>query len=112
MAIKPHTALSIAAFCVALSGCNSNSEEALSKEVSSVVSEGMDRNFAVRRLVSDGFKCGDNYEANFTPGNLECSRTRSYYAISTCMQRVFLTLDDRKGLVRHVATPKPSCTGF
>ncbi len=112
MAIKFHTALSVAALSIALSGCTSNSEEVLSKEVSGVVSEGMDRNLAVRHLISDGFKCGHNYEANFTTGNLECSRMRSYYAISTCVQRVFLTLDDRKGLVRHVVTPKPSCTGF
>ena len=106
------SAFAIVAVSAVLSGCSTNSKDVLANEVNSLVSVGMSRDAASRRLESNGFKCGSNYEANFTPGDVLCSRARSYYVVATCMQRAFLTLDDRKQMVRHIATPEPSCAGL
>lgn len=106
------SALALVAIGTALAGCTSNSEDVLTREVNSLVNAGMSRDTASHRLESEGFKCGNNVEANFTPGDVLCSRARSYYVVATCVQRVFLTLDDPKQIVRHIATPKPSCTGL
>jgi hypothetical protein len=105
-------ALTIAAVGAVLSGCSSDSKDVLAREVNSFASVGMSRDAASRRLEANGFKCGSNYEANFTSGDVLCSRARPYYVVATCVQRAFLTLDDRKQVVRHIATPKPSCTGL
>lgn len=106
------SAFAIVTVSAVLSGCSSNSKDVLTSEVSRLVSVGMSRDAASRRLESNGFKCGSNYEANFTPGDVLCSRIRSYYVVATCVQRAFLTLDDRKQVVRYIATPKPSCVGL
>lgn len=101
----------ILAISAALVGCTSDSQEVLAREVEGQVSVGMSGDLAASHLVSVGFRCGHNDELDFTPNELRCARTRSYYLVASCVQRVDLTLDQMK-VVRHVASSKPSCAGL
>lgn len=100
--MKTHAAVALTAIGAALSGCTSNSEEALTREVGGIVRVGMSRNLAKERLQSQGFNCFDT----------ECSRTRTYYLVSTCIQRIYLTLSDQKQVVSRIEVTKPSCAGL
>ena len=57
---------------------------------------GMSLREASRSLEGAGFDCSENYLSNFEAGDLLCSRTRSYYLVTSCVQRIFLTATPRR----------------
>jgi hypothetical protein len=84
----------------------------LTEEVNGIIQEGMRITKATDRLQLAGFTCGNNRYSNFTVGDRLCDRNLFYYAVSACVQRVFLTLDKRKSVVQLINVAEPFCAGL
>jgi hypothetical protein len=93
---------------VAIAGCQSNNPESLQREIVRLkVFAGMPRDLAVKHLQRGGFSCDRD-----GPGGLTCTRIRSYYMVSTCVQRVNLALDPAGRTVTGVQMRDPACAGL
>ena len=86
----------VSAVVIAITACSSDSRQELVNEASRDVHPGMSLRDASRSLEGAGFDCSENYLSNFEAGDLLCSRTRSYYLVTSCVQRIFLTATPRR----------------
>jgi hypothetical protein len=93
-------------------GCTGNNEHALYQEVGHLIPSGipagqspMTMADAETALRGAGFSCGPD-----TRGR-DCSRSRSYAVVETCVQRVILVPDRSGAALSYYYVPRIPCLG-
>lgn len=97
-----------AAFTIAaaLAGCNTLTQEQLTREVDGLVQVGMPFAEATERLAAKGFAC----DAKASAPETSCTRTRQSL-LPTCVDRVNMKRSDAR-VVSSVEVAPMACTGF
>jgi len=101
---------------VTVSGCSSNSQQKLASEANELSSAGRSMGTSLAALKSAGFACSRNsrnpYDPSWPGADILCQRDRNYYVAATCIQRVFVSVDRKAGLIKSLDVPPPVCAGL